>query len=119
MIKSKPRIMNDVLDRDEVVRVFKVLFGRCHHIEGKSLKLMPPNADSVHSKGYQIHISPNNDEALECCIEKVAREHELAVADEGDMLVIFKPLDSKPHTHATIGGYSSASNSSGACSGCS
>jgi hypothetical protein len=111
--------MNDVLDREEVVRVFKVLFGRCRHIEGKSLKLMPPDADSVHSKGYQIHISPNNDEALECCIERVVKEHELAVADEGDILVIFKPMDSKPHTHAGLGGYSSSSGSSGSCSGCS
>lgn len=110
--------MNDVLDREEVLRLFKVIFSRCRHIEGKSLKLMPPDADSVHSKGYQIHISPNNDEALECCIERVAREHMLAVADEGDMLVIFKPVDSKPHTHA-VGVYSSSSGSSGACSGCS
>ncbi len=110
--------MNDVLDREEVIRVFKVLFGRCRHIEGKSLKLMPPDADSVLSKGYQIHISPNNDEALECCIERVAKEHELAVADEGNTLVIFKPMNSKPHTHATDG-YSSSSSSSGACSGCS
>jgi hypothetical protein len=118
MMNSKPRIMDDVLDRGEVLRLFKVIFDRCRHIEGKSIKLMPPNADSVHSKGYQIHISPNNDEALESCIERVAKEHELAVADEGDMLVIFKPLDSKPHIH-TAGGYSSSSDSSGACSGCS
>jgi hypothetical protein len=110
--------MNDVLDREEVVRVFKVLFGRCRHIEGKSLKLMPPDADSVHSKGYQIHISPNNDEALECCIERVVKEHELAVVDEGNTLVIFKPMDSKSHTHK-LGGYVSSSGSSGACSGCS
>jgi hypothetical protein len=110
--------MNNVLDRDEVIRVFKVIFGRCRHIEGKSLKIMPPDADSVHSKGYQIHISPNNDDALECCIERVAKEHALAVADEGDMLVIFKPIDSKPHTHA-VSSYSASSGSSGACSGCS
>jgi hypothetical protein len=94
--------MNDVLDREEVRRVFKVLFGQCRHLEGKSLKLMPPNADSVHSRGYQIHISPNNDEALECCIERVVKEHALAVADEGDTLVIFKPMDSKPHTDAAF-----------------
>jgi hypothetical protein len=110
--------MNDVLDREEVIKLFKVLFDRCRHIEGKSLKLMPPDADNVHSKGYQIHISPNNDEALECCIGRVAREHELAVVDEGDMLVIFKPVDSKVHSH-NLGGYSSSSGSSDACSGCS
>lgn len=110
--------MDEVLDRKEVLRLFKVIFSRCRHIEGKSLKLMPPDADSVHSKGYQIHISPNNDEALECCIERVAKEHELAVADEGNTLVIFKPMDSEPHTHS-VGVYSSSSDSSGACSGCS
>ena len=85
--------MDDVLDREKVLRLFKVFFGRCRHIEGKSLKLMPPNADSVHSKGYQIHISPNNDEMLEGCIERIAKEHELAVANEGNTLVIFKPLN--------------------------
>jgi hypothetical protein len=110
--------MNDVLDREEVLILLKVLFDQCRHIEGKSLKLMPPNADSVHSKGYQIHISPNNDEALEHCIARIVKEHELAVADEGDTLVIFKPMDSKPHTHE-LGGYVSSSGSSGACSGCS
>jgi len=85
--------MNDVLDRETVLRLFKVIFGRCRHIEGKSLKLMPPNADSVHSKGYQIHISSNNDEMLEGCIERIAREYELAVANEGNTLVIFKPIN--------------------------
>ncbi|NLF88406.1 hypothetical protein GX563_06250 [Candidatus Bathyarchaeota archaeon] len=62
------------------------------HIEGKSLKLMPPNADSVISKGYQIHISPNNDEMLESCIEKIVKQHELAIASEGNTLIIFNPL---------------------------
>jgi hypothetical protein len=84
--------MADVLDREEVLRLLKVLFDQCRHIEGKSLKLMPPNADSVHSKGYQIHISPNNDEALEHCIERIVKEHNLVVANEDNILVIFKPV---------------------------
>jgi hypothetical protein len=43
----------------------------------------------------------------------------LAVADEGNTLVIFKPMDSKPHIHAIQSTYSSSSGSSSACSGCS
>jgi len=52
---------------------------------------MPPNADSVHSKGYQIHISPNHDETMKSCIERLAKNNDLAIALEEDVLIIFNP----------------------------
>lgn len=87
--------MEDVLDRQKVMEIFKRLFSECQYIEGKSLKLMPPNADSVFSKGYQIHISPNNDEIAEHCITKIAKESDLAIANEEDTLIIFNPVKDK------------------------
>jgi hypothetical protein len=85
--------MDEVLDRDKVIDFFKAIFITCTQVEGRSIKLMPPNADSVFSKGYQIHISPNNNEFLGICIQKVAKKSELEIANEGDTLIIFNPLN--------------------------
>lgn len=86
-------IMDEVLDRDKVVDLFKAIFITCSQIQGRSIKLMPPNADGVFSKGYQIHISPNINESLEACIQKVAKKRELEIANEGDTLIIFNPVN--------------------------
>ena len=88
--------MDEVLDREKVSQVFDRVFNNCPMIIGRSIRLMPPNADSVHSKGYQVHISPNNDESLQNCIEKIAKSNDLAIAVENDTLVIFNPLKT-PH----------------------
>ncbi len=84
--------MDGILDREKVTKLFKEISYRCRQIEGRSLRLMPPNADSVYSKGYQIHISPNNDLLLQDCIERIAKSNYLAIAIEKDTLIIFNPI---------------------------
>jgi hypothetical protein len=84
--------LQDVFDRAKVLEFFKTLFCQCNHIEGKSIKIMAPNADSVFSKGYQIHIAPVTDLMLRTCVEDCAKSEDLAVALEGDTLVIFNPI---------------------------
>ena len=83
--------MDGVLDRDKVKKIFKLISKSCRQIEGRSLRLMPPDADSVYSKGYQIHISPNNDIILQDCIENIVKSNDLALAVEKDTLIIFNP----------------------------
>lgn len=85
--------MKSVLDRDRVVNLFRVIFDDCSQIEGKSLKLMPPDADSVYSKGYQIHFSIDKDENLEACIKRIAEANELATIKEKNILIIFNPIE--------------------------
>ena len=87
--------MQDVLDRDKVVEVLKDIFGKCNLIEGKSIKLMPPDADSVLSKGYQIHIQTKCDQYTESCLQRIAKKYALATAIEDDFLVIYNPTKKK------------------------
>lgn len=83
------------MQREQAVNVIKEIFAICHHVEGKSIKLMPPNADDVLSKGCQIHLQTRNDRELDSCIKAIADSEGLAVAKEGDNLIIYKPMQAK------------------------
>ncbi len=83
--------MKRTLDRKKVLELLRLVFQSCQNIEGKTIKLMPPNADGECSKGYQIHIEPN-EEIMERCIKKITRKSNLATAKEGKTLIIFNPL---------------------------
>ncbi len=84
--------MDEVLDKEKISEIFSQIFVSCPKLVGRSLKIMPPNADSVYSKGFQIHISPNNDDSLQMCIEKIAKSNDLGTAVENDTIIIFNPL---------------------------
>lgn len=80
------------MDRPEAVALLKELFDNCPFLEGKSFALMPPNADSVLSKNYQLHIKANLDETSILCIEKIAHKRDLTVNNKGSLVVIYRPL---------------------------
>ncbi len=82
--------MPEILDRPIVVSFLKQAFEQCPQLEGKSIKLMPPNADSVHSKGYQIHIQPNSVN-FEKCMQPIIKKHNLSMIHEENTLIIFNP----------------------------
>ncbi len=82
------------MQRTEAIIAIKEIFDRCPHIEGKSLKLMPPDADSVLSKGCQIHIETGKDPTLDNCLATIAQRLNLAVHSEADFLIIYKPRKS-------------------------
>jgi hypothetical protein len=77
--------------RNEATEILKEVLMSCRVLEGKSLKLMPPDADSVLSKGCQIHIEKVSDFITQSCLNRIARKHKLAVHDDGAYIVIYKP----------------------------
>ncbi len=83
------------MQREEAITAIKEIFYRCPYIEGKSLKLMPPDADSVLSKGCQIHIETRQDITLDNCLAAISQRLNLAVHSEGDLLIIYKPTKNR------------------------
>jgi len=56
---------------------------------------MPPDADDVLSKGYQLHIKANLDEETLSCMKPMVEKHGLKMKQEADLLVIYRPLTKK------------------------
>ena len=79
------------MQRDKAVSVVKEIFRSCTSIEGESVKLLPSKADGVYADGCQIHIETGGDVAVVACIEAVAANYGLAVASEGERLIIYEP----------------------------
>ncbi len=79
------------MNRKEAVGVIKQLFEKCNNIEGKSIKLMAPDANNVLSRGCQIHVTTNHDESLESCVRKIVQKNCLGVHIEGTVLIVYKP----------------------------
>ncbi len=77
--------------RREAAEILKELLLSCMVLEGKSVKLMPPDADSVLSKGCQIHVQKTDDTVTQSCISKIAAKHRLAVHEDEGYFVIYKP----------------------------
>jgi len=80
------------MDREISIAIVKQIFEKCNHVEGKSIKLMPPDADSVLSKGNQIHIEVGDDESLRSCLAVIAEQNNLKIHEEEKMLIVYKPL---------------------------
>ncbi len=78
--------------RTEAVEILKEILVACNTLEGKSIKLMPPDADSVLSEGCQIHVQKTLDGTENTCIIKIAKKHRLLVHEEKDFHVIYKPV---------------------------
>lgn len=77
--------------RNEAAEILKEVLISCRVLEGKSVKLMPPNADSVLSKGCQIHFEKVDDGVTQTCINRIARKHRLSVHEDENYSVIYKP----------------------------
>lgn len=86
-------ILGNSMNRTEVSALFKELFEECPSLEGKPFVLMPPNADDVLSKDYQIHIRAEIDDLLLMCIRRVIKKHgKYAIKEQKNLLVIYEPL---------------------------
>jgi hypothetical protein len=77
--------------RREAAEILKEVLISCRVLEGKSVKLMLPDSDSVLSKGCQIHVQKIDDIVTHSCINRIARKHRLAVHEDEDYFVIYKP----------------------------
>ncbi len=79
--------------RFEAAEILKEILVTCGNIEGKSVKLMPPDADSVLSKGCQIHIQKARCDVENLCVRRIAKKYDLSVHVEDNFLVLYKPLN--------------------------
>ena len=80
------------MERQQAVSIVKEIFDICRFVEGKNIKLMPPNADDVLSHGCQIHIETRDDDVLESCLQTVANTNGLAMVKEGKLVILYKPV---------------------------
>jgi hypothetical protein len=78
------------LDRIQAVTVIKEIFEKCHLIEGKAIKLMPPKENNALADTYRIHIQ-TTDDSLISCITGTAKQHNLAVKQTKGSLIVYKP----------------------------
>ncbi len=81
------------MNRQDAVTLFKELQEKCPELYATHLMLMPPNADNVLSKGYQIHIKPSIDEHTRQCVEPIVVKHSLAFKQDTQVDVIYRPLN--------------------------
>ncbi len=79
------------VDRQEAADLLKELLGTFCSLEGKPFALMPPNSDSVLSKGYQIHIKKTLDESTLLSVRRIVLDRGLAISEENNLTVIYKP----------------------------
>ncbi len=57
------------MKREEAILVLKELFEKCTNLDGHYLELMPPNASTMLSGGYQIQIKATLDEETRDCMQ--------------------------------------------------
>jgi hypothetical protein len=80
------------MDKREAADLLIELLDTFGSLQGNSFALMPPNADSVLSKGYQIHIKRTLDESTLLAVRKIVLDRGLAISEENNLTVIFKPI---------------------------
>jgi hypothetical protein len=78
------------LNREKAVSVFKEILTACSGI-APSIAIMPPNADRILSKGYQLHVRTRSTTLDRICIENISNKNNLSLKDEEGLLVIYSP----------------------------
>ena len=83
------------MNRDEAVDLLKELLDKYRSLEGKSFAIMPPDANNVRSKGYQVHIKTELDENTILQLRRYALDCGLALTEEKkNLTIIYKPMKS-------------------------
>jgi hypothetical protein len=75
------------VERKQASNVIKEIFALCHYIDGKSIRLLPPDENNPISKGFMVQIETVSHE-LEQCIKPIAHHNNLSLHREGSLLVI-------------------------------
>jgi hypothetical protein len=81
------------MNREEAIAVLKELSALCVCLVPYSVMLMPPNADDVLSKGYQLHIKANLPKEDAVCMRPHLEKRGLTLKQEEDLLVIYRPIN--------------------------
>jgi hypothetical protein len=79
------------MNRNQAVTVIKEIFDKCHLIEGKAIKLMPPKENNALSDTYRIHIQTGDNESLISCVQGAVKRHNLAIKQTKGSLIVYKP----------------------------
>jgi hypothetical protein len=80
------------LKRDEAILVLKELFEKCTNLDGHYLELMPPNASTMLSGGYQIQIKTILDEETRTCMQDILMKYQLTIkVEEENSFIIYRP----------------------------
>jgi hypothetical protein len=80
------------LRREEAILVLKGLFEKCTTLDGHYLEVLPPNASSRLSGGYQIQIKATLDEETRTCMQDVLMKYQLTIkVEEEDSFIIYRP----------------------------
>ncbi len=82
------------MDRQEATNLLKEIALSCGPIGERSVMLMPPKADDVLAKGYQLHIKSSVSEECLACMENIAKQHNLSIKHEpaNNLTVIYRPI---------------------------
>ena len=80
------------MKREEAILVLKELFEKCTNLDGHYLELIPPNAASLLSGGYQIQIKAILDEETRTCMQDVLMKYQLTIkVEEANSFIIYRP----------------------------
>ena len=88
---KKVPYFNNLMNRQQAVILIKEIFDKCQLIEGKSIKLLPPKGNNSLPNTYQVHIETRDDSYLISCIERIAKEHKLAVKELNGSCIAYEP----------------------------
>jgi hypothetical protein len=84
--------LGSYLKREEAILVLKDLFEKCTNLDGHYLELIPPNASTMLSSGYQIQIKATLDEETRTCMQDVLMKNHLTIkVTDSDSFIIYKP----------------------------
>jgi hypothetical protein len=85
------------LNRKEAVDLISAIHSKCMPLDMVHIMLMPPDADDVLSRGYQLHIKATLSDGNLECIKPLLEKNKLAFANEPEkqLLVIYRPLKKK------------------------
>jgi hypothetical protein len=82
------------MNRDEAVNLLKEILDTCVDLKQNGVALMPPNADDVLSKDYQIHIMGDVSKVDLSCLNQIVEKSRLSLKmfQEKMLLVIYRPI---------------------------
>lgn len=83
------------MNQKQAEDLLKEIQNSCPALKDSTIAVMPPDSSDVPSKGYQIHIKNSApDEDTLCCLKNLAEKHNIALRQQKELLVIYKPLGS-------------------------
>ncbi len=88
------------MKREEAILVLKELFEECTNLDGHYLELLPPNATTKMSGGYQIQIKATLDEETRDCMQDILMKNHLTIKiEESDSFTIYRPQKESSTIH--------------------